>query len=85
VFAILYSNPVVALSLFATSGQILMTRAYLLAPASQIGPFSYSSIIFGSLLGWIFWEETLDQYFIFGAGLVLAAGILVLNNRTVSG
>jgi len=61
---------------FATAGQLLMTRAYGLAPAAQVGPFTYVSVVFASLYGWLFWDELLDMLTIGGAILIAAAGVL---------
>ena len=44
-----------------TIGQILLTRGYQNAPASSVGIFTYTSVIFGTFLGWLFWSELLDK------------------------
>lgn len=68
----------VALGPVATIGQLLLTRAYSLAPAGQIGPFTYVSIVFAGLLGWIFWNEVLSVRAVFGALCIFGAGLLIL-------
>lgn len=60
----------------ATAAQLLLTRAYALAPAGQIGPFTYVSVVFGALLGWLFWGEYLDMATFTGMLLVIIAGVL---------
>jgi len=67
---------VLAVSGFATAGQLLMTRAFGLAPAAQVGSFTYVSVVFASLYGWLFWDELLDMLTIGGAILIAAAGVL---------
>lgn len=62
----------------ATCAQLLLTRAYALAPAGQIGPFSYASVVYGSLLGWLFWGELMGLLTVAGAALIVGAGILTL-------
>lgn len=67
---------VLAVSGLATAGQLLMTRAYGMAPAAQVGPFTYVSVVFASLYGWLFWDELLDMLTLAGAILIAAAGVL---------
>lgn len=66
------------LGLFASAGQLSMTHAYQCAPASQISPFSYSAILYASFVGWWLWGELLDQWAWLGAGLIAAAGLMLL-------
>lgn len=64
-----------------TIGQLFLTRAYTLAPASRIGPFTYSSIIFASLIGWWFWNETMTLITLAGASLVIFSGALIFREK----
>ncbi|MDE2195660.1 MAG: DMT family transporter [Gammaproteobacteria bacterium] len=65
----------------ATTGQLLMTRAYALAPAAQIGPFTYSSILFGALYGWFIWSEAPGVWFWSGALFIIAGGVVALRDE----
>jgi drug/metabolite transporter (DMT)-like permease len=67
-----------AMGLTATLGQLAMTRAYAHAPASQVGPFIYSSVVFAAGLDWLFWRKLPDAFTVAGGVLVVAAGILSL-------
>jgi drug/metabolite transporter (DMT)-like permease len=67
-----------AMGLTATLGQLAMTRAYAHAPASQVGPFVYSSVVFAAILDWLFWRKLPDAFTVAGGLLVVAAGILSL-------
>lgn len=67
-----------AMGLTATAGQLAMTRAYAHAPASQVGPFIYSSVIFAAGLDWLFWRKLPDAFTVAGGVLVVGAGILSL-------
>ena len=69
--------------LAATCGQLLLTHAYSLAPASQVGPYTYATVVFAAIYGWIFWMETPDIYTLFGASLVIIAGSLALQRRSM--
>jgi len=66
------------MGLFGTLGQLLLTRGYSVAAASQVAPFTYFSVVFAALYGYIFWQETLDLGFIAGAMLIAIAGIVAL-------
>src|SRR5581483_11761771 len=52
----------IATGLTATWGQLCLTRAYSLAPAARIGPFTYTSVVFSALLAWWLWGESLDRW-----------------------
>ena len=67
--------------LAATLGQLLLTHGYSLAPAAKVSPYSYNTIIFAAIYGWIFWSETLDILTLFGALLIICAGIITLLSR----
>ena len=60
----------------ATAGQMLLTRGMACAPAARLGPFAFFSVVFGALLGWLFWEEVLTWPTLFGALLVMSSAIL---------
>ncbi|RKZ49925.1 MAG: EamA/RhaT family transporter [Gammaproteobacteria bacterium] len=67
--------------LAATLGQLLLTHGYSLAPAARVSPYSYNTIIFAAIYGWIFWSETPDILTLFGALLIICAGIITLLSR----
>ncbi len=63
---------------FSTLAQLLLSRAYALAPAGQLGPFTYSSVIFATLLGWMIWGDQLALHTLLGIGLITLAGTLAM-------
>ncbi len=67
-----------ALGLTATIAQLFMTRAYAYAPAAQVGPFIYSSVVFAGVFDWALFASLPDALTVAGAFLVVAAGILTL-------
>ncbi|ELS05614.1 putative permease [Xenococcus sp. PCC 7305] len=69
------------LGLATTLGQFLLTRGYQNAPAASVGIFTYTSVIFGTFLGWLFWSELLDMNYFFGAVLIVLAGSIVLRSK----
>jgi drug/metabolite transporter (DMT)-like permease len=71
----------VAAGLFATAGQFALTRAYSSAPAAQVGPFLYSSVVFSASFDWLLWRGTPDRWSAAGAALVVASAILTLQRQ----
>ena len=66
---------------FASLGQFLITNAYTHAPAAVVGPFTYSTVFFATLLGWLFWGETLGGWTLLGGLAIVAGGILALRAK----
>lgn len=73
----------VLLGLFGTAGQLLLTRGYAVAPAARVGPFTYTSVVFAALFGYLFWGETLGPGFVAGATLVAVAGLLAVRGGPI--
>ncbi|MFB3061404.1 MAG: DMT family transporter, partial [Candidatus Binatia bacterium] len=73
------------IGVLATGGQVLLTRGITSAPAGQVGPFTYSTVVFATLLGWVAWGEMLDLVSLLGGLLVCAAGVLVLRGERTAG
>ncbi|MDT8386245.1 MAG: DMT family transporter [Thiogranum sp.] len=63
---------------FATAGQYLLSRGYGYAPAAQIGPFTYTSVVFAATYGWLFWKEMPDWLSASGTVLIVIAGALAM-------
>ena len=58
--------------------QIMVTSSFRFAPASVLAPFDYSSMIFATLIGWLFFDEVPTIVMLIGAGLVIAGGVLII-------
>ncbi len=63
--------------------QIVMTMAYQRARAATVASFDYTALIYGFLLGWVFFEEVPDAFLIVGGLIVVAAGIYIIHRETV--
>ena len=70
--------------LAATLGQLCLTFSYSLAPASRVGPYTYSTVIFAALYGWLFWAETPDYLTFTGAILVITACTISIKRRKLA-
>ena len=52
--------------------------AFALAPVGLLAPFEYSTLVFGTALGFLVWGDTPAWTTILGAAIVVAAGLLNL-------
>ena len=60
---------------FATVAQLAMTRAYTRGKTLLSAALAYSTVIFSSLFGALFWCEVLDAAAWFAIGLIILSGI----------
>ena len=59
-------------------GQILLTSSYRFADASLVAPFDYTSMILALLIGYFIFDEVPTGTMLVGAGIVIAAGVLII-------
>ncbi len=69
---------ILGIGLLAVVGQLAMTRAFSIAPPSQVGVFTYSSVIFAALLGYLIWGEAITFTMVLGSAIIFVAGYLAL-------
>ena len=58
--------------------QILLTSSYREADASMLAPLDYASMVFSLLIGWLIFADRPSQTMLFGAGLVICAGMIII-------
>jgi drug/metabolite transporter (DMT)-like permease len=68
------------LGVSAAIAQLFMTRAYGSAPAAQVGPFIYTSVVFAGFFDWLVFERLPGALSLGGAALVATAGIVALRS-----
>lgn len=73
---------VLLIGVFAMVFQYALTKCYTHAPASKAGTMSYLSVLFGAILGWAIFSETLDYWILLGAVLIIIGACLTLFDRT---
>ena len=66
------------LGLSTAGAQYLWTRALALAPASAVSPFYYLMLVWGVVLGFVFWGEMPTPSLLAGSAIVIASGIGLL-------
>ena len=59
-------------------GQIFLTSSYREADASVVAPFDYASMIFALGIGYFVFAEVPTLTILFGAGVVVTAGCLII-------
>ena len=74
---------VITIGLMGGSAQILLTIAYRSAPVSVVAPFDYMALVYGFILGFVFFAEIPDAYLIVGGATVVASGIYIVHRETV--
>lgn len=67
-----------AVGVFTASGALLVSRGFSMAPVAYIAPIHYTQIIMGTLWGYLFFAEIPSQTTLFGAGLVIFAGLGIM-------
>lgn len=65
---------VLGIGLFATLGQYSITYAYKFAEASKVSIYTYSGIIFSSIIGVLVFKESLEIFTILGGALIIGGG-----------
>jgi len=68
---------VIAMGLFATLSQLLMTKAYGETKAGIVGAVSYSNILFSILVGLLLGDALPSLLTTFGIALIVLAGVVV--------
>lgn len=64
------------IGVFGGLGQIALTYAYRLAPASEVSIYNYSGILFSMILGYLILGETVPVASLLGGALVILASLL---------
>ncbi len=59
-------------------GQIFLTSSYRFADASLVAPFDYTSMILALVIGYFIFDEVPTGTMLLGAGIVIAAGVLII-------
>ncbi|MEC8889808.1 MAG: DMT family transporter, partial [Pseudomonadota bacterium] len=74
----------ILLGIFNGLGQYLVIRAFMLASASLLAPFSYSIIIWSMLIGLVVFNSFPDAITLVGTTILIAAGLYIWNREKVT-
>ena len=70
-----------ASGLMGCLGHLCLIQAFRRAPASVVAPFSYSSLIWASLFGWLIFAEWPDLWTWIGAALIITSGLYIFHRE----
>lgn len=73
--------PVAGVTALVLAGHMLMSWAYARAEAQYLIPTEYSAFLWGSILGWIFFQEAVTWTTLAGAGLIIAGCLIAARAR----
>lgn len=62
-------------------GHLFLIQAFRRAPASVVAPFSYSSLIWAALFGWLFFAEWPEYWTWLGAALIIGSGLYIFHRE----
>jgi len=71
----------VAMGVLASIGQIGMAKAMQAADASVSMPFTFTHMIFASIIGYVFFGEGVDQWTWAGAGIIFIATFYIVRRE----
>lgn len=73
----------VAVTLLGGFGHTIYSRAFTLAPASTLQPFTYLLLVFATFFGWLIFSDLPDVPTILGASLIVASGLYTFHRERI--
>jgi drug/metabolite transporter (DMT)-like permease len=73
----------ILIGIASTAGQWIVVLAFRYADASVLAPFSYSQLVWVSLLGFIIFGEVPDVWTVVGAAFIVASGLYTAHRERV--
>lgn len=71
----------IAIGIFGTVAQLIMTESYKYASATVVSPFSFSGVLFSGFWGLVLWKEVPDTLSLLGGLLIISCGIGIVRLR----
>jgi drug/metabolite transporter (DMT)-like permease len=62
-------------------GHLFLIRAFRSAPASVVAPFSYSSLVWATIFGFVIWGDWPDLWTWAGAALIIGSGLYIFSRE----
>lgn len=72
----------IATGLLGGIGHLCLIQAYRHAPAAAVAPFSYSTLIWATLFGWLFFAEWPGLTTWLGAALIIGGGLYIFHRES---
>jgi len=67
--------------LFGTLGHFCMIKAFSHAEASKVAPYSYTNLIWASIIGFVLFGTLPDIWTYVGAGIIIASGLYIIHRE----
>ena len=64
---------------------LILIKAYDYASASRLAPFSYTQLIWVTLMGYLVFDDFPDHWSLFGMAVIMLSGIYIATHQTLSG
>lgn len=71
------------LAFFALCGHYLLTIAFSKAQISAVAPFEYTSLVWATLVGYLFWLDIPSLRVCIGAAIIVASGVYVVHRESL--
>ena len=65
------------MGVFAGTAHWLITRAYLVAPASLLTPFTYLQMLWATVYGYLIFAQIPDRWSFVGMAIILGSGVML--------
>ncbi len=75
--------PMLAMGVFGGIGHWFIIKAYGLATATALAPYSYAQMIGMAGLGWLVFAQLPDRWTVIGAAIIVASGLYILHRERV--
>jgi len=72
----------ISVGAIGTVGQLMMIKAYAVAPASIVAPFTYAGLLCATIWGILFFDQWPDLWTCVGALVIVTAGLYVWHRET---
>jgi drug/metabolite transporter (DMT)-like permease len=69
------------MGLLGTMGHYFLIKAFEIAPASMLAPFSYTSILWSTVLGFVLFGDFPDGWTIAGAVIIISSGLYIVQRE----
>lgn len=69
------------LGVVSCAAHLMIVRALKLAPAALLAPLQYTLLLWAVVFGWVFFNEVPSQRILFGAAIVVVAGLFIFHRQ----
>jgi drug/metabolite transporter (DMT)-like permease len=69
---------ILGIGVFTAIQQLAKTAAFRHCEASFLAPYTYMSMVWATLVGWLLWQEIITAPVMLGTGVVVASNLFIL-------